>query len=1006
MSGFLPDLAGWALRATGTNGNEETPTIGEGPSPELTEEEIRARRLARIMGQTNPTSDNPSTVQVDAPPTPNEAPDPPTPMDVDEDRKPAAKILPPAIASDKKQPSQSGEQHPQPKKPKKPMSPLDPTRKIQRKKEILVRKVLQVVLAPASAEADHACVVVDIQSTGISVQTIAEILASRLTTQSNIIHYLGASHRRAAEEIKLMKQLKAKAPGELEDLLAEIMSQTVSYAASTLMVPDLFDGGKNATTDLAKCLVSTDLGQSITLGVTGTNSSFYYCLCEELVAQDATVFEHVILGLVQYFTTALRKLDTVLDSGDDGGGGLLLVSALSAICCHKKAALVITQMDNFLLPPADSPIARETVTPPPPTVPADATPRQRQIFQIMQSMNRGGGGYFKRSGPALEKDTILGLVLRLGCPRDHPAVAAGFPNVMATKDSVEKALNLQRRQLTAYQVSCNNFIRALITAGPDARQQVMQWFTDALLVNVGATAMRPDQNKVSKTPLLMNLSAVLLKLCEPFMTSESKSALIDAGFVSSAKDHGGVFCNTGDDAVSRLGENDAVPSTPYTPKNSFIPFCFFLAARSLHLGFVPLSSFHHSLLRNISHNAWTLQQRNVDLQTDPNFVNLLSMQRGNEVTLYEEENAAATLRLCNLMAKFLLRLDSATLGLMPEHFVDDICDILTFLANPHVGKPKLLAGHEYGNVFRMVVRLLSPEFANFVRNYNLRAKLGDVLHDVFLPGEEKRHGKTAANNVAMDPLAGGMTYLLSDSYAQETLAPSLLLLYGEVEHTGYYEKMGHRANIASLLKYLWESKEHRPAFRCITANKESFIKFANGIMNETNSLIASVMEKLPEIRQAQLQIADAQQWATLTEEQREQISSRLEENEGEVKRALPLCNKTLQMLGYLNTDNDIRNLFMLQEMCTRLVNMLLHVLTKLVGAKGLELKVSLCAAGCLSFNYCVSKSVSSFRLTIQKSTTSAPRKCYETCAPSSLSFPVCPNSKSSVPRAVITTQNS
>jgi ubiquitin conjugation factor E4 B len=193
--------------------------------------------------------------------------------------------------------------------------------------------------------------------------------------------------------------------------------------------------------------------------------------------------------------------------------------------------------------------------------------------------------------------------------------------------------------------------------------------------------------------------------------------------------------------------------------------------------------------------------------------------------------------------------------------------------------------------------------------------------------------------VCIDPLAGGQTYLLSDAAAQETLAPSLLLLYGEVEHTGFYEKMGHRANIASLLKYLWESSEHHPAFRRITANKDSFIKFANGIMNETNSLIASVMEKLPEIRQAQLQRADAQQWAALSEEEREQILSRLEDNEQNVRGALPLCNKTLQMLGYLNTDSDIRNLFLLQEMCTRLVNMLLHVLTKLVGSKGLELKV-------------------------------------------------------------------
>jgi len=110
-------------------------------------------------------------------------------------------------------------------------------------------------------------------------------------------------------------------------------------------------------------------------------------------------------------------------------------------------------------------------------------------------------------------------------------------------------------------------------------------------------------------------------------------------------------------------------------------------------------------------------------------------------------------------------------------------------------------------------------------------------------------------------------------------------------------------------------------------------------MNETNSLIASVMEKLPEIRKVQTKMADATSWASLSEEERETLSSRHEDNEQEVKRALPLCNRTLQMLGFLNTDPDIRRLFMLEEMCPRLVNMLLHVLTKLVGAKGMELKV-------------------------------------------------------------------
>jgi ubiquitin conjugation factor E4 B len=226
-----------------------------------------------------------------------------------------------------------------------------------------------------------------------------------------------------------------------------------------------------------------------------------------------------------------------------------------------------------------------------------------------------------------------------------------------------------------------------------------------------------------------------------------------------------------------------------------------------------------------------------------------------------------------------------------------------------------------------------------VRNYNLRAMLGDVLYEIFLPsgGDDRRDVPTS---VACDPMAGGQTYLLSDKSAQETLAPSLLLLYGEVEHTGYYDKMSHRAKISSLLKYLWESSEHRPAFRAITQNKESFIKFANGIINETNTLIATVMQKLPEIRTAQQQKKKNEEWARLGEEQQNIITSRLEDNEREVKHALPLCNKTLQMFGYLNTDRDIRSLFLLDELCPRLVNMLIHVLGKLVGSKQIDLKVS------------------------------------------------------------------
>lgn len=237
----------------------------------------------------------------------------------------------------------------------------------------------------------------------------------------------------------------------------------------------------------------------------------------------------------------------------------------------------------------------------------------------------------------------------------------------------------------------------------------MQWIVDALLVNTHATAMRPDPSKVSSTATLMNLSVVLLKLCEPFMSNEKKADLIDPGFVSSERDHKGVYTTTGDDAVPRLGENPTPPSTPYDPKNSFIPQCFYFAARMLSFGIVPLSAFQYNLMRNINHMAWEIRNRNADIRTDPNFSRLVAMERANEITLYAEEMVTDTLRFCNLMAGTLLKMDDEQLCLMPEFFVDDTCSILQHMAKM---KPNLLKGADFRNVFQMVVKLLSPTYAH------------------------------------------------------------------------------------------------------------------------------------------------------------------------------------------------------------------------------------------------------------------------------------------------------
>lgn len=184
-----------------------------------------------------------------------------------------------------------------------------------------------------------------------------------------------------------------------------------------------------------------------------------------------------------------------------------------------------------------------------------------------------------------------------------------------------------------------------------------------------------------------------------------------------------------------------------------------------------------------------------------------------------------------------------------------------------------------------------------VQSPHLRAKFGLVLLHVYLPVAARRHDHQWSN---APPVDGPQTSLLEHhSEAQSYLAPALLLLYGDVERTGFYEKLNNRRAIMVVLKHLWTLPTHRPAFRGIASVTSSssatipvadedqgqgyFVRFANGLMNETNALVATTMDKLEEIKKVQLMMHNAAEWGRMSEEERKQVMERHEANENECK---------------------------------------------------------------------------------------------------------------------------
>lgn len=88
-----------------------------------------------------------------------------------------------------------------------------------------------------------------------------------------------------------------------------------------------------------------------------------------------------------------------------------------------------------------------------------------------------------------------------------------------------------------------------------------------------------------------------------------------------------------------------------------------------------------------------------------------------------------------------------------------------------------------------------------VHKPHLRAKFGLILFHIFLPVNDRIDEELYTNNPSVD---GPHTDLLNTHIdAQRYLSPTLLLLYGDVEKTGYYEKLINRRSIMIVLKHLW-----------------------------------------------------------------------------------------------------------------------------------------------------------------------------------------------------------
>mmetsp|Transcript_22473 Transcript_22473/g.32803 ORF Transcript_22473/g.32803 Transcript_22473/m.32803 type:complete len:1051 (+) Transcript_22473:62-3214(+) len=777
----------------------------------------------------------------------------------------------------------------------------------------------------------------------ITPSNLSEFVIMRMMDGNNIglggcVGYITACYRR-------LVQKQSSCSDKIKDDLSSCKEQIVSFLASAVNEPDIF--GQSGLSDLLKILgqaggdvVITTLMREFADEMTN-HGSF------DEVSKNMIVMCYEGLDPTSAFPMTVRSVfDDITEP---------MSALITLVRADKRYAAAVTSSQVFLADP------RLLFASPP---------------DIMSAQMRFGAKVLEKggvAGAAMEHQTLLGRVLRVAPDIRDPKVTELFKDTLKqSRPVVEGNIGSLRTKMTYVQQQATDLVMSLLKAGAQPKAMTLKWLTQALYFNREAEKDRPSPLVASSTGFMLNLCGVLLRLAKPITEDPVKLEKVDWGFI-----------HWGAEYLSRPGlasqaekffsqdctrlmlptDEDAGVSTPVTTTDfNFISQSFFSCWRALHLGVVQecvkyphimraLNRLHSDLMRG---SPQAMQHLVMKLTMD---AMLLSSDLMSDVAMFCSACASSLLQKLNVSSTVnpaasigedwivpIDRFSSCEKKILmgtPEHFVDDLAELLLFIAKTD---PRLLSLKPLDPVLDLVIYLVRRPSA--VSSPHLRAKLGQVLYYVFLPTSERVGEERYTPPGPSIPDGPQCRLLGSHPVAEKYLAPALLLLYGDVERTGFYEKLMNRRCIMVVLRHLWTLSSHRPAFRAIASgtgdtagDKTNFIKFANGLLNETNALVGSTLEKLQEIKQTQLLMQNAQEWSSMSEEDRKRVMEIYDQNEREVTGKSDLCMETLNMLNYLTSDSHIRLPFLLDEILPRFTSMMLNVISKLVGQKGLEIKV-------------------------------------------------------------------
>ncbi|CCA73755.1 related to UFD2-ubiquitin fusion degradation protein [Serendipita indica DSM 11827] len=563
-----------------------------------------------------------------------------------------------------------------------------------------------------------------------------------------------------------------------------------------------------------------------------------------------------------------------------------------------------------------------------------------------------------KNGSDHEKSSILGMVMRLGIfARDWPAVLVSYYkdfDQMPPRDKQASDISL-KASLTSLRTSLYNMVNSIVRAGPAPREAFLAYVGRVVALNGKRAAMRFKYETQASDSFMHNLHYVLLRLADPFMMDYQQLDKIDLRYYERSrrivlKDQTRINATPPEIEEWEKGA-DAGGPTP-----NFVSDVFYLLTAVNHLSTGPISNYISAIARHVRDIEKELEvmERDESWRGGPAQQQVeAALKRGKEeiskmhalmesmyVAILDDEFTSKSVGFSCFVSVWLLRMvdpskqhPKVTISLplpqevplvfkvQPEYAFDDIVEFWDLMMKY---KPTVFTAFGQKEIIDFAIAFLTSTW--YITNPYLKSKLVAVLAIGVRPFRQHTAG-ILGNALCSHPLS------------LKHLMMCLMSFYVECEktgtHTQFYDKFRER-DIAEVMQSVWRDSTHRAVMANFTSNMQEFVKFANRLMNDVTFMLDELLTKLAEIKKLQLEMANKEAWEALTQEQREDRTSKLRAAEGIVESWVIYSREFLALL--IEFTDSSKAPFVSPEIVGRLAAMLNYVLDQLAGPRASDLK--------------------------------------------------------------------